>query len=93
MISIKFKKQLYSNNRIFYLIVIVSTKIKPSSGKFIEKIGYYNPSLNKWSHKSIYINMDRLFFWLKKGVKLNKSLYILIKPMLIYLIDKKNYEL
>lgn len=93
MISIKLKKNIRGKNKIYYSIIVVSSKLPPSSGKFIEKIGFYNPLISKWSNKSVYINFDRLSFWLNRGVKMNKSIYILIKPLLIYLKKNKNYEL
>jgi ribosomal protein S16 len=57
--------------------------MKPSSGRFIEKLGYYNPNLDSWSQKSVYLDLNRFFFWVKKGVKIDKSLYLLIKPLLL----------
>ena len=83
MIIVKFHQRSKSkNNKIHYSIVVISTKAKPGSGKLVEKIGHYHLTPNKWNQKSIYINSDRLFFWLKRGAKMNRSLYVLIKPLL-----------
>lgn len=89
MMTIKFQKALYTQNKFFYSIIIISDKKKPSSGGFIEKIGFFHPKPNEWKHKKIFINMDRLFFWLSRGVKMNKSLYVLIKPLLDLDLKKK----
>jgi ribosomal protein S16 len=83
MIVIKFSRYIYKNNKSFYSIVVTSNFMSPKSGKFIEKLGYYDPNPNNWFQKSIYLDFNRLFYWLKKGVKLNKSLYLLIKPLLL----------
>lgn len=87
MITIKLQKHS-SNKKIFYSIIIISNTLKPSSGKFIEKIGYYNPSIDNWFNKSVYVDFNRLFFWIRRGVKINKSLYLLIKPILLHNLKK-----
>ena len=46
MIKIKFQKKLYTKNKFFYSIILISDKKKPSSGFFIEKIGVLNPKSN-----------------------------------------------
>ena len=43
MITIKFYKHSKKKiNNSIYSIVVISNKFKPSSGKMIEKIGYYH---------------------------------------------------
>lgn len=88
MLTVKFKKFIHGKNKLFYSIIIISKKASPYSGKFIEKIGFYQPIPNKWKHKSVFINFDRLSFWLHRGVKINRSLFLLIKPLLIYNLKK-----
>lgn len=87
MISIKLQKH-FSKKKLFYNIIIISSTMKPSSGKFIEKIGFYNPLVDSWSHKSVFIDLNRLFFWIRRGVKIEKNLYLLIKPLLMNLTTK-----
>lgn len=88
MLTVKFHKYIHGKNKLFYSIIIISKKAAPYSGKFIEKIGFYHPVQNKWNQKSIFINFDRLSFWLHRGVKINKSLFLLIKPLLILNLKK-----
>lgn len=88
MISIKFKRQGQTKDKLFYSIIVISNKSTPNSGKFIEKLGHYKPS-PKWDQKILFVNFDRLCFWLNKGAKMSKSLYILIRPLVIY-FKKKN---
>lgn len=85
MITIKFAKHSKKSNKLHYSIVVISTQAKPKSGKLIEKIGHYQSTPNKWNHKTIFIDMNRLYFWLSRGVKMNKSLYVLIKPLFLSL--------
>jgi ribosomal protein S16 len=42
MILIRLKRQSL-DDKLTYSIVVSSSKLAPSSGKFIEKIGYYHP--------------------------------------------------
>lgn len=58
---------------IYYPIydIVVSYKDNRNRGLIIEKLGFYNPHINK---KLIYINSFRLSYWLNKGVMLNKNI-------------------
>ena len=49
--------------KAFYHIVIADTKA-PRDGKFIEKLGTYNPNTNP---ATININFDKCVDWLLKG--------------------------
>ena len=67
-----------------YSIVISSNEVATTSNKFIEKIGFYKPQKDKWYNKYVYINVDRLLFWLNNGAKFHESVFIIIKPLLIF---------
>ena len=47
----------------FYHIVIADSRA-PRDGKFIEKVGSYNPNTNP---ATITINFDRALYWLQIG--------------------------
>lgn len=81
MISIRLKKQK-NKSKISYSFVVCSKGSAATSNKFLEKIGFYQPIADKWSNKYVYIDYDRLSFWLKRGAKINNSVYIIIKPLL-----------
>lgn len=82
MILVRLKKVALNNN-LSYSIVVSSNKISPNSNKFIEKIGFYRPLVDKLSNKYIFIDVDRLLFWLKRGAKINASVFVLIKPLIV----------
>jgi len=90
MILIRLKRQSF-DDKLTYSIVVCSDKISPTSENFIEKIGHYKPILDKWSNKYIFVDLDRLFFWLNKGAKLNKGLYVLIRPLIIQWFKSINF--
>ena len=55
-----------SKNRPFFRIV-VSDKRSPRDGKFIEKLGTYNPLLPKEDENRILFDEERVKYWLSKG--------------------------
>ena len=55
-----------AKKRPFYRIVIADVR-SPRDGKFIEKIGYYNPLLPKDHPERLYLNQERASYWLKVG--------------------------
>lgn len=57
-----------SKKRPFYSIVVADVR-SPRDGRFIEKIGTYNPLLPKDNEGRIVINADRVQHWLGHGAK------------------------
>ena len=54
-----------SKNRPFFKI-IVTDKRNPRDGKFIEKLGTYDPLLPKDHEKRIIFDEERIKYWLSK---------------------------
>lgn len=81
-------------NQPFFRIVITE-KTTPVKGKFLEKLGFFNP-LNK----EVLINEKRIKYWISKGAKISDSVYnILInkkilegKKRIIKITKKKEKE-
>jgi small subunit ribosomal protein S16 len=57
-----------SKKRPYYRIVVADAR-SPRDGKFIEKIGNYNPLLAKDSDQRIQIDADRAKHWLSVGAQ------------------------
>lgn len=57
-----------SKKRPFYSIVAADSRM-PRDGRFIEKLGTYNPLLPKDSEERVKMNMDRVKHWLEKGAQ------------------------
>ncbi|NKB52303.1 MAG: 30S ribosomal protein S16 [Rhizobiaceae bacterium] len=57
-----------SKKRPFYRIVAADTRA-PRDGRFIEKLGTYNPLLAKDSAERITMNKDRVQYWLDQGAQ------------------------
>ena len=57
-----------SKKRPFYRIVVTDSRM-PRDGRFIEKVGTYNPLLPKDSEERVKIDVERVQEWLSKGAQ------------------------
>ncbi len=57
-----------SKKRPFYSIVATDSRM-PRDGRFLEKLGTYNPLLAKDDETRITMNMDRVQYWLGQGAQ------------------------
>ena len=57
----------------FYSVVVADSK-KARDGKFLEKLGFYNPSTNDKNKRTFTINFDRLKHWEAKGAQSSPTL-------------------
>jgi small subunit ribosomal protein S16 len=57
-----------SKKRPFYSVVAADSRM-PRDGRFIEKLGTYNPLLAKDSEDRVKLNMERVQYWLDQGAQ------------------------
>jgi small subunit ribosomal protein S16 len=57
-----------SKKRPFYRVVAADSRM-PRDGRFIEKLGTYNPLLAKDSEERVKMDMDRVQYWLGQGAQ------------------------
>ncbi|MBC7132297.1 MAG: 30S ribosomal protein S16 [Roseovarius sp.] len=57
-----------SKKRPFYRIVAADSRM-PRDGRFIEKLGTYNPLLPKDSEDRVKMNIERIQHWLAQGAQ------------------------
>ncbi len=57
-----------SNKRPFYAIVVSDSRM-PRDGRFLEKVGTYNPLVAKDSEERVKMKLDRVQFWLDRGAQ------------------------
>lgn len=57
-----------SKKRPFYRIVATDSRM-PRDGRFIEKLGTYNPLLPKDSEERVKMNVERVQYWLDQGAQ------------------------
>jgi small subunit ribosomal protein S16 len=55
-----------SKHRPYYRIVIADSR-SPRDGKFIDRVGSYNPLLGKTDEKRIVLDVEKIKEWLAKG--------------------------
>ncbi len=57
-----------SKKRPFYRVVAADSRM-PRDGRFIEKLGTYNPLLPKDSEERVKLDMERVQYWLNEGAQ------------------------
>ena len=57
-----------SKKRPYYSIVAADSRM-PRDGRFIEKLGTYNPLLAKDSEDRVKMNVERVQYWLGQGAQ------------------------
>ncbi len=55
-----------AKNRPFFRIVVADSR-SPRDGRFLEKLGTYNPLLQKDDPQRVVLNVDRIKHWLSVG--------------------------
>ncbi|CEL12353.1 30S ribosomal protein S16 [Candidatus Portiera aleyrodidarum] len=63
-------------NRPFYHIYVKDSR-RSRDGRFIEKLGYYNPLIQ--GEERLSINQIRLDYWKNKGAKISDRVLFLLK--------------
>ena len=55
-----------TKHRPFFKIVVADSR-KPRDGAFIERLGSYNPLLQKDDKNRVVLNAERIQYWMSKG--------------------------
>ena len=58
--------------------IVVAEARKATSGRVVEHLGYFDPSKEP---EFVKLNLERLDYWLGKGVKLSKGMGPLVKRL------------
>ena len=78
MILIRLKRRSSKNN-LTYSVVVTSDKYTPKGNQFLDDLGYYKPIVDRWSNKYLFVDFDRLKFWVERGARINSSLFVLMR--------------
>ncbi|MCH2548939.1 MAG: 30S ribosomal protein S16 [Alphaproteobacteria bacterium] len=76
-----------SKKRPFYRIVVADSR-SPRDGRFIEKIGTFNPMLEKHDASRITIDSDRVKHWIGVGAKPSDRVGRFLADMDLYELPK-----
>ena len=66
-----------SKHRPFYNVVVADSRNR-RDGRFIERIGFYNPVANE-KQERVRLNNDRLNHWVSQGAQLSDAVAKLVK--------------
>ncbi|WP_341808205.1 30S ribosomal protein S16 [Wolbachia endosymbiont (group E) of Neria commutata] len=81
-----------AKKRPFYRIVVADARA-PRDGRFIERIGQYDPMLPKDNKNRVVIKADRLKHWLSVGAQATERVLWFIKKGLVTLeAEEKKVE-
>ena len=74
--SVKLRLQVHGKKDAKCYKIVVATSKSPRDGKFIEKIGYYNPTHPKNKGE---IKKERVSYWFSVGAKATETVQKLLK--------------
>ncbi|MEO1920148.1 MAG: 30S ribosomal protein S16 [Paracoccaceae bacterium] len=76
-----------SKKRPFYRVVVADSRM-PRDGRYIEKVGTYNPLLPKDSEERVKIDLDRVKYWLGEGAQVTDRVSRFLEAAGV--LEKKN---
>ena len=65
-----------SKNRPFYNVVVADSRNR-RDGRFIERIGFYNPLIE--GQEALRLQLERVSHWQSKGAQLSEAVAKLVK--------------
>ena len=68
-----------SKKRPFYRVVAADSRM-PRDGRYVEKLGTYNPLLAKDNAERVQLNMERVNYWLGEGAQKQQRKWQQKKP-------------
>ena len=68
-----------AKQRPFYHVVVADSR-RTASGKFIERVGFYDPKAPE-GREHLRVAMDRLTYWRDQGAKMSPTVTRLVKSI------------
>jgi len=68
-----------AKKRPFYHVVVADSR-RTASGKFIERVGFYDPKAPE-GRENLRVSMDRLTYWRDRGAKMSATVTRLVKSI------------
>jgi small subunit ribosomal protein S16 len=69
-----------AKNRPFYNVVVADSRAR-RDGRFVERVGFYNPMLPKESSDYLRIEMERFTYWKSVGARITPTVARLIREL------------
>lgn len=71
-------KRMGKNKYAFFRIVAADSRRSVKGGKYIEELGYYNPTTNP---ATVKLDKEKVQKWLKRGAQVSLTMKSIIKKM------------
>ncbi|WMY96308.1 MAG: 30S ribosomal protein S16 [Arsenophonus sp.] len=68
-----------AKKRPFYQVVVTDSR-NARDGRFIERIGFFNP-IASGRAKKIFLKLDRIDYWISVGAQVSNRVFTLIKKI------------
>ena len=78
-----------TKKRPFYHIVLADSR-SPRDGRFIERLGYYNPLLPKEKTERLKLDLEKCQDWMKKGAQPSDRVLRFLDAAGVVKRDKRN---
>lgn len=78
-----------NKKRPFYRIVAADSRM-PRDGRYIEKLGIYNPLLPKNSEERVKMNVERVKYWLDQGAQATDRVTRMLEASGVFDKKKRN---
>ena len=69
-----------AKKRPFYRIVVADSR-RPRDGKFIERLGTYNPMLSKDDPSRVKIDIEKAKLWIEKGAQPSERIKLFLSSL------------
>lgn len=67
--SLKIRLARHGRKAVPFYAVVIADSRAPRDGKYIEKVGTYDPRQPKDSERRVVLNGERITYWLKQGAQ------------------------
>ena len=89
--ALKIRLSRQGRKKLPYYAIVIADSRYPRDGRFIEKVGSYNPLLNKTDEKRVVLNADRIKHWLGQGAQATDRVAVFLgKAGLAAMPEQKN---
>ena len=89
--ALKVRLARHGRKKLPYYAIVIADSRAPRDGRFIEKVGTYNPMLKKEDEKRVILNAERLQHWMKQGAQPTERVSLFLeKAGIIPAAEKRN---
>lgn len=67
-----------AKKRPFYSVVVADSR-NPRDGRFIERVGFYNPVAKEGEQFALTLNSERIAYWREHGAQISPGVAKLVK--------------